>query len=80
VGPGYFRVDDVDVDAHYRRLQAQGLMVNSPQDATSGERFFHVIDPDGHELASRNCCLRGFSAEDPLPKYHTQEAAIGKMP
>ena len=44
-----FRVDDVD--AHYRALRAQGLMVESPQDATWGERFFHVIDPDGHELS-----------------------------
>jgi catechol 2,3-dioxygenase-like lactoylglutathione lyase family enzyme len=58
VNPGYehtwwgrviFRVDDVD--AHYLALQAQGLMVESPQDATWGERFFHVLDPDGHELS-----------------------------
>jgi catechol 2,3-dioxygenase-like lactoylglutathione lyase family enzyme len=48
-GPAIFRVDDVD--AHYWRLQARGLMVDSPQDATWGERFFHVIDPDGHELS-----------------------------
>jgi len=48
-GRAIFRVDDVD--AHYRRLQAQGLMVDLPQEATWGERFFHVIDPDGHELS-----------------------------
>ena len=48
-GRAIFRVDDVD--AHYLALQAQGLMVESPQDATWGERFFHVIDPDGHELS-----------------------------
>ncbi len=48
-GRAIFRVDDVD--AHYWRLQARGLMVDSPQDATWGERFFHVIDPDGHELS-----------------------------
>jgi catechol 2,3-dioxygenase-like lactoylglutathione lyase family enzyme len=44
-----FRVDDVD--AHYRALQAQGLMVEPPQDAPWRERFFHVIDPDGHEIS-----------------------------
>ena len=44
-----FRVDDVD--AHYRALLAKGLMLESPQDAPWGERFFHVTDPDGHELS-----------------------------
>jgi catechol 2,3-dioxygenase-like lactoylglutathione lyase family enzyme len=44
-----FRVDDVD--AHYRMLQAHGLAVESPRDAPWGERFFHVVDPDGHELS-----------------------------
>lgn len=44
-----FRVDDVD--AHYRALQAQGLMPEPPRDAPWGERFFHVADPDGHELS-----------------------------
>src|SRR5229473_6595311 len=44
-----FRVDDVD--AHYRALQAQGLEPEPPQDAPWRERFFHVIDPDGHEIS-----------------------------
>ena len=44
-----FRVDNVD--AHYRALEAQGLMLESPRDAAWGERFFHVTDPDGHELS-----------------------------
>jgi catechol 2,3-dioxygenase-like lactoylglutathione lyase family enzyme len=44
-----FRVDDVD--AHYRTLRAQGLAIESPRDAPWGERFFHVLDPDGHELS-----------------------------
>jgi catechol 2,3-dioxygenase-like lactoylglutathione lyase family enzyme len=42
-----FRVDHVD--AYYRALQAEGL--ESPRDAAWGERFFHVTDPDGHELS-----------------------------
>ena len=44
-----FRVDDVD--AHHRMLQAQGLTAESPTNASWGERFFHVTDPDGHELS-----------------------------
>src|SRR5437867_13189690 len=41
-GRAIFRVDDVD--EHYRALRAQGLMVESPKDATWGGRFFHVSD------------------------------------
>jgi catechol 2,3-dioxygenase-like lactoylglutathione lyase family enzyme len=58
-GRAIFRVDDVD--AHYRALQAQGLMLEAPRalfrisdaqaDAPWGERFFHITDPDGHELS-----------------------------
>ena len=48
-GRAIFRVDDAD--AHYRVLQEQGLEAQSPRDAPWGERFFHVTDPDGHELS-----------------------------
>ena len=48
-GRAIFRVDDVD--AHYREMQGRGLPVESPRDAPWGERFFHVMDPDGHELS-----------------------------
>ena len=44
-----FRVDDAD--AHYRMLVAAGLKPDSQQDAPWGERFFHIADPDGHELS-----------------------------
>jgi catechol 2,3-dioxygenase-like lactoylglutathione lyase family enzyme len=44
-----FRVDHVD--AYYRKLEAQALAVEPPRDAPWGERFFHVLDPDGHELS-----------------------------
>jgi len=44
-----FRVDDVD--ALYGSLKAQALVLESPKDASWGERYFHVIDPDGHELS-----------------------------
>jgi uncharacterized glyoxalase superfamily protein PhnB len=41
-----------DVDAHYARLVAAGIAPQMPpRDAPWGERFFHVTDPDGHELS-----------------------------
>jgi uncharacterized glyoxalase superfamily protein PhnB len=40
------------VDAFYARAVAAGLCPDSaPRDATWGERFFHLTDPDGHELS-----------------------------
>lgn len=41
-----------DVDALYRQAVAAGLQPQAePHDATWGERYFHVSDPDGHELS-----------------------------
>ena len=41
-----------DVDALYRRAVGAGLQADAPpQDATWGERYFHISDPDGHELS-----------------------------
>jgi len=41
-----------DVDALYSRLVAAGCQPHSaPRDAQWGERFFHLTDPDGHELS-----------------------------
>ena len=45
-----FWVDDVD--AMYRRAVAAGFdPETSPSDAPWGERYFHIRDPDGHELS-----------------------------
>jgi catechol 2,3-dioxygenase-like lactoylglutathione lyase family enzyme len=45
-----FWVDDVD--AMHRRVLAAGFTAeSSPADAPWGERYFHVRDPDGHELS-----------------------------
>ena len=41
-----------DVDALYARLVAAGCRPDSaPRDAEWGERFFHITDPDGHQLS-----------------------------
>ena len=41
-----------DLDALYARLVAAGVRPESaPRDASWGERFFHLTDPDGHELS-----------------------------
>lgn len=41
-----------DVDSMHRRAIVQGLRPDTvPRDATWGERYFHITDPDGHELS-----------------------------
>ena len=44
-----FQVDDVD--AIHRTLVGSGLQPEQPRDASWGERYFHLGDPDGHELS-----------------------------
>lgn len=45
-----FWVDDVDA-AHRRAVEAGYRPEMAPSDAPWGERYFHVRDPDGHELS-----------------------------
>ncbi|HRX83969.1 MAG TPA: VOC family protein [Phycisphaerae bacterium] len=41
-----------DVDAFYARVRALGFSPEAPpRDAAWGERYFHLRDPDGHELS-----------------------------
>jgi catechol 2,3-dioxygenase-like lactoylglutathione lyase family enzyme len=41
-----------DVDEMYRRALDAGLQPGTqPRDAEWQERYFHIIDPDGHELS-----------------------------
>lgn len=41
-----------DVDAVYDRTRAAGYHpATTPRDAEWGERYFHLVDPDGHELS-----------------------------
>ncbi len=41
-----------DVDAFYDRATGAGLSPQSPpRNAEWGERYFHLSDPDGHELS-----------------------------
>jgi catechol 2,3-dioxygenase-like lactoylglutathione lyase family enzyme len=49
-GRAIFYVDDVDTT--YERALAAGLSpAFAPRDAAWGERYFHITDPDGHELS-----------------------------
>ena len=49
-GRTIFYVDDVD--AMHARVVAAGYAPEfTPRDAAWGERYFHVRDPDGHELS-----------------------------
>jgi catechol 2,3-dioxygenase-like lactoylglutathione lyase family enzyme len=41
-----------DVDVMHARARAHGYEPEmAPADAPWGERYFHVLDPDGHELS-----------------------------
>ena len=40
-----------DVDAFWAYLREKGFHPETPRDASWGERYFHMLDPDGHELS-----------------------------
>ncbi len=40
-----------DVDSSWRHFKEKGFEPERPQDASWGERYFHMRDPDGHELS-----------------------------
>jgi catechol 2,3-dioxygenase-like lactoylglutathione lyase family enzyme len=44
-----FYVPDVDEFSSY--LKAKGFQAESPRDGSWGERYFHLYDPDGHQLS-----------------------------
>ena len=44
-----FRVEGVD--SLYEVLKEEGLDPEAPRDGEWGERYFHIKDPDGHELS-----------------------------
>ena len=45
-----FYVSDVDA-LHARAVESGFPPSTTPKDAAWGERFFHLTDPDGHELS-----------------------------
>ena len=49
-GRAIFYVDDVDA-LHHRAIAAGLSPSFAPRDAPWGERYFHISDPDGHELS-----------------------------
>ena len=50
-----FYTDDVDELFAYMEndetISALGKLESKPEDATWGERFFHMLDPDGYKLS-----------------------------
>jgi catechol 2,3-dioxygenase-like lactoylglutathione lyase family enzyme len=40
-----------DVDACWKYLMDLGFRADKPRNASWGERYFHMRDPDGHELS-----------------------------
>jgi uncharacterized glyoxalase superfamily protein PhnB len=50
--PAFADITAVDhVDAFWKHLKEKGFDPEIPQDASWGERYFHMPDPDGHELS-----------------------------
>jgi catechol 2,3-dioxygenase-like lactoylglutathione lyase family enzyme len=49
-GRAIFYVDDVDT-VHARAVAAGLSPEAPPRDASWGERYFHITDPDGHQLS-----------------------------
>lgn len=45
-----FYVDDVD-ETFEQAIAAGFATETTPRDAEWGERYFHIVDPDGHELS-----------------------------
>jgi hypothetical protein len=48
-GRTIFRVDEVD--ALYQTVLAAGYIPILPQNGAWGERYFHLTDPNGHDLS-----------------------------
>ena len=49
---GRFIVHVADVDAAHRSLTNAGYQADAePTDAPWGERYFHIVDPNGHEVS-----------------------------
>ena len=40
-----------DVDKFWTYLKEKGFNPERPRDPSWGERYFHILDPDGHELS-----------------------------
>lgn len=45
-----------DVDQMHAHLKSLGYTFPEPQDTPWGERFFHIKDPDGHEISVAQRC------------------------
>mgnify|MGYP001546128307 CR=1 FL=1 len=55
-----------DVDGMYRKARAAGLTPEfAPSDAPWGERYFHIVDPDGHELSFARPLARAAAVHAP---------------
>ena len=49
-GLAIFYVDDVDA-SYAQAVSARLSPEFAPRDGSWGERYFHILDPDGHELS-----------------------------
>ena len=65
-----------DVDAFWTCLKQNGFEPDCPQDAPWGERYFHMRDPDGHELSFARPLPAGGVGHLPAFARRRQAAAL----
>jgi hypothetical protein len=68
-----FYVADVD-ELYDRALAAECQPTTAPRDAEWGERFFRLVDPDGHELVSLGFCDPRSDSVERMPRTITPTA------
>ncbi len=62
----------------YRRAMAQGLRPQfAPREAEWGEHYFHIADPDGHELSFAKPSSGKVSKWDLVQSLHDPGEAYG---
>lgn len=71
-----------DVDAAFQLLAAEGVTPDSqPADGEWGERYFHVRDPDGHQLSfAQPMAGEGMSAPRRREESRVDEASEESFP
>ena len=78
MGPGQVRLLSIGCDTRYSentqiglagRNESGDLIRHGPQDTSWGERYFHMRDPDGHELSFAPAVRMNFKKGNVYGRY-----------
>ena len=72
-----------DVDALWRRFNELGFKPEKPQNASWGERYFHMLDPDGHVVVCVPVAANGMNMANhrkPLPENEHKKKPSASVP